>query len=280
MLKGSAGGLQASDPALVVIQQKTQDWSWTSMRVIGGGDFNGDGYGDVVVFTVAQDGYSYSSWLFPGTASGKLQDPTNKIELRSDPGGWLYSSSKPAVTDVNKDGFDDLVIFHRGPSNEIVRHVLKGSASGLQASDPAMVAWQYPSQGWKWDSTRLVGGGDFNGDGYGDILAFSINPDGQSFNLWLFPGSASGLGAPIFQRTLGPNPGGWLYSSSKPAVTDVNKDGFDDLVIFHRGPSNEIVRHVLKGSASGLQASDPAMVAWQYPSQGWKWDSTRLVGGN
>ncbi len=122
--------------------------------------------------------------------------------------------------------------------------------------------------------------GDFNGDGYGDVVAFSVHPDGRTFNVWLFPGSASGLGNPVFQRTLGPSFGGWLFEYSKPAVADVNNDGYSDLIIFHRGPNNEIVRHVLRGSSGGIQASDPNNVAWQLPSQGWLWSYVRVLGGN
>jgi len=110
------------------------------------------------------------------------------------------------------------------------------------------------------------------------VLAFSVFPDGKTFNVWLFPGSASGLGAPVFQRTLGPNDGGWLYGSTKPTITNVNKDAFDDLVIFHQGPHNEIVRHMLLGSPSGIQASNPGNVTWQFPSQGWLWNSLRTPG--
>ena len=278
-LKGSASGIQATDPALVIWQFPAQGWRWDSTRIVGGGDFNGDGFGDVLAFSVDQDGYAFASWTYLGSASG-LQEPSNKIELKSDPGGWLYANSKPTITDVNNDNYDDLVIFHRGPNNEIVRHVLKGSAGGVTASDPNMVTWQYGSQGWLWDKVKIVGGGDFNGDGYGDVLAFSSFPDNRTFNVWLFTGSVSGVNAPVFQRTLGPSMGGWLYGSSKPSIADVDNDGFEDLVIFHRGPQNEIVRHVLKGSAGGIQASDPNNVAWQLPSQGWLWDYVRVIGGN
>ena len=278
ILFGSSSGVQASDQNLVRWQFPADGWSWNNIRLVGGGDFNGDGYGDVLAFVVSQDGTTFSSWVYPGSANGGLGNPINKLELRSDSGGWSFKYSKPVITNVNHDAYDDLVIFHRGPNNEIARHILLGSASGIQQSNQSMLAWQFPSQGWLWSNIRLVGGGDFNGDGYGDVLAFSVFPDGKTFNVWLFPGSASGLGAPVFQRTLGPNDGGWLYGSTKPTITNVNKDAFDDLVIFHQGPHNEIVRHMLLGSPSGIQASNPGNVTWQFPSQGWLWNSLRTPG--
>ena len=278
VLAGSASGIQASNPANVAWQFPADGWTWNNIRLVGGGDFNGDGYGDVLAFSVSQDGANFTSWIYPGSSTGGLLSPINKVELRGDTGGWSFKYAKPVVTNVNNDTYDDLVIFHRGPNNEIARHVLLGASSGIQSSNQSMLAWQFPAQGWLWSSVRPIGGGDFNGDGYGDVLAFSVFPDGRTFNVWLFPGSASGLGSPVFQRTLGPYNGGWLYGSSKPIITNVNNDAYDDLVIFHRGPNNEIVRHVLAGSASGIQASNPASVAWQFPAQGWLWSNVRSPG--
>ena len=278
VLKGSASGIQASDEAWVGWQYPSQGWLWSNIRLVGGADFNGDGYGDVLAFSVDPDGVGYNIYTFNGSANG-LQAPVFQRSLGAANGGWDFSKSKPVIVNVNGDAYADLVVFHQGSGNEIVRSILKGSASGIQASDEAWVGWQTPAQGWSWTNLRLAGIGDFNGDGYGDVAAFSIFPDEKTYNLWLYTGSSTGLQDPTFQRTMGPDNGGWDINKTKPLAVGVNGDVYMDLVIFHQGPSNEIVRHVLKGSPSGIQASDESWVQWQFPSQGWLWTNVRMIGG-
>ncbi len=279
VLKGSSSGLQQSDQSWVAWQFPSQGWLWSNLRIAGGGDFNGDGYGDVSVISVDPNGQSFNVWLYNGSSSG-LQNPTLQQSLGPNNGGWNFKKAKTTVTNVNGDTYMDLVVLHQGPDNEVVRSVLKGSSTGIQASDASMVGWQFPSQGWLWSNLKIAGGGgDYNGDGKDDLVVFSIFPDGKTFNVWLYPGSNSGLGEPLFQQTLGPAYGGWTFKQTKPVPTNVNGDSYLDLVAFHQGPGNEAVRHVLKGSSSGLQQSDQSWVAWQFPSQGWLWSNLRIAGG-
>jgi hypothetical protein len=243
------------------------------------GDFNGDGYGDVIVFSVFPDGRTFNVWMYPGSATG-LQSPVFQMTLGPNNGGFDYTKSKPVAVNVNGDSYTDLEIFHQGPNDEVVRNTLKGSATGLQASDQSLVVWQTPAQGWNWSSIRVADAGDFNGDGYGDVAMYASQPDGRTVTIWLYKGSSGGLQDPVSQMTLGPTAGGWNFTQMKTVATNVNGDGYSDLVIFHQGPNDEIVRHVLKGSASGLQPSDQSWVQWQFPSQGWLWSNIRIASGN
>lgn len=173
---------------------------------------------------------------------------------------------------VNVDGdvYDDLVIFHQGPNDEVARHVLKGSAAGIQAAEPNMTALQTPAQGWRWSNLRIAGGGDVNGDGYGDVAMISAYPGGRDYVLYNYLGSAVAL-TPQFRVELTAKNGGWDLTKTRGAVADVTGDGKTDVVLFHQGPADEIGRHVLKGSEIGTLPSDPAMTGMQYPYQGWAW---------
>lgn len=241
-----------------------------------GGDFNGDGYEDILAVSLYPDGRGAVLYLYRGSADG-LDDPEFQQELTPANGGWDFSKSKMITADINGDAYKDLVIFHQGPNDEIVRHVFKGSQAGLTAGDPTMMATQFPYQGWKWSNIRIAGAGDFNGDGLDDVAVLSAYPNGRDSALYLFRGSVAGL-VPEFQRELVSWSGGWDLRRMKYGTTDIDGDTFAELVIFHQGQNDEIVRHVFKGSTEGIGSPDPSMTSLQSPSQGWKWSNLRIVG--
>lgn len=181
------------------------------------GDFNGDGYGDVLVSSVYPDGEGMAMHLYKGSAGG-LTGSDFQQELTPAYGGWAFRRSKMVAANVDGDAYTDLVIFHQGLSDEIVRHIFKGSATGIQANDPNTSAIQYPYQGWKWSNLHVAGAGDFNGDGYDDIAVFSAYPGGEDAALYSYFGSPTGL-APAFQRELTSRAGGWNLKCMKPLLS-------------------------------------------------------------
>ena len=234
----------------------------------GAGDFNGDGYGDVAVLSAYPNGQDAVLYSFKGSPTGLT--PEFQRELTSWTGGWNFQRMKTAVTNVNGDAYNDLVIFHQGLNDEVARHVLKGSATVIQPTDPNMAVLQTPAQGWKWSNLRVVGGGDFNGDGYGDVAMISAYPNGHDYALYNYLGSLGGL-TPQYQHQLTANTGGWDLTRTRGGTSDVTGDGKTDVVLFHQGLQDELARHILKGSVSGTQPTDPNMVGLQYPYQGWQW---------
>ncbi|MDQ0866502.1 S8 family serine peptidase [Arthrobacter globiformis] len=133
--------------------------------VLAGGDFNGDGKGDVL----ARENSGFL-WLYPGNGRGGW------LARRQVGSGWNGFTSLVAPGDFNGDRRVD---------------VLARDASGAM--------WLYPgngSGGWLarvkvgsgWNAfTALVGPGDFNGDGKADVLARDTTGA-----LWLYPGNGRG----------------------------------------------------------------------------------------
>ncbi|QQR50961.1 VCBS repeat-containing protein [Candidatus Saccharibacteria bacterium] len=96
--------------------------------------------------------------------------------------------------------------------------------------------------------------GDFNGDGYADLAVTSTYPDGQSFNLWLFPGSATGLGDPVFQQHFSSSQY-WMIPNIKFSVANINGDSYVDLVMFAANAYDGVTIVQISGSSSALTAS-------------------------
>ncbi|MGQ0433543.1 MAG: FG-GAP-like repeat-containing protein [Microthrixaceae bacterium] len=106
------------------------------------GDFNGDGYGDVVWYSASGDDKVW--W---GAADGGFQAGTIGV------GGQFT----PVVGDFDGDGRDDIYWFSPGGGDSIYY----GTASGFRAT--------YPNANGDFDALP----GDFNGDGRDDIYWFS-----------------------------------------------------------------------------------------------------------
>jgi hypothetical protein len=181
---GSPTGLGASgSPA-------NADWHGESnsagalygLSVAGAGDVNGDGYSDVLV---GAPNYDYGSFaeagrisLYDGSLGGLPASPSWYTS------GWqasgLFGTSVAGAGDVNGDGYADIVVGAPGQGNgeagEGIVYVYAGSAAGC--ASPAL----WSAEGNQADAAfgrSVAGGGDFNGDGYADILVGAPLFDGS-----------------------------------------------------------------------------------------------------
>jgi hypothetical protein len=203
--------------------------------------------------------------------------------------------------DFNGDGIADLAVGAATEDVSGLRHagavnVLYGSATGLQTTSPAAQYWSQDSPDVE-DQTaqenrfgRSLAVGDFNGDGYADLVAGvpfeTVGSHKRAGAVNVLYGSAAGLqatgdGGPDDQVWNQDSPGvedqaetadrfGWAL-----AVGDFNADGFADLAV---GVPMETVEadqvkaagavNVLYGSAAGLQATGDGGPDDQFWTQG------------
>ncbi|MER6915611.1 FG-GAP-like repeat-containing protein [Streptomyces sp. NPDC000594] len=141
----------------------------TFIHGVTSGDLNGDRKADIVTVGSGTPGALAQVWK--GTAQG----PASPAPVRNPSGNSLTPWSLDAG-DINKDGYEDLVIGH--PNGGLIIH-LPGSAKGL-ATDrirfinqetPGVPGSTPPRDNWEdWDDFgHTVSIGDIDGDGYGDI---------------------------------------------------------------------------------------------------------------
>ncbi|MCW3095456.1 MAG: hypothetical protein JWL77_1074 [Chthonomonadaceae bacterium] len=117
-------------------------------KVVGVGDFNGDGKSDLVFQN--QSSNQVSIWFMNGpTYQGGVLLPFTP------PVGWTVAG----VGDFNADGFPDLV-FQNQSTGQLALWYMNGTTYM-----GGTVLTTVPGAGWK-----VVGVGDYNGDGYADLL--------------------------------------------------------------------------------------------------------------
>jgi hypothetical protein len=215
------------------------------------GDVNGDGYDDIIVGAYHYKEFTGRVYVYAGNANGLSATPV--LTITGEGPDIYFGRSVAAAGDVNGDGYDDVVVGAQAYDNWTGRvYVYPGSPSGVGATPIFTAGGEGPSNSFG----RSVGAaGDVNGDGYSDVVVGAHGYGDFRGRIYVYAGSADGLGAvPLFTASGEGANGHFGYSAG--TAGDVNRDGYDDLIVgANRQSKNTGSVYVFAGSSNGLSAT-------------------------
>ncbi|CAN2039066.1 hypothetical protein GMMP15_1030066 [Candidatus Magnetomoraceae bacterium gMMP-15] len=131
-------------------------------RYVSGGDFNSDGFDDVVV--TVQTTNAYAIYLYLGNSSGLSKTPAQTLNY----GGKNSPAKLSNAGDVNGDGVDDLLVgeWYDEKNNSGTDlgsvHIFYGSSSGLETAPALTIKGTQDNEKL---GIYVSSAGDVNGDG-------------------------------------------------------------------------------------------------------------------
>ncbi|MEO5353375.1 MAG: FG-GAP-like repeat-containing protein [Magnetococcus sp. XQGC-1] len=249
VLFGHAGGgssftlanLTAMSSAEGFVLPDTADGAYSGQSVSGAGDFNGDGFSDLIIGAPGVGGNGAVYLVYGNSGGGgfglaTLDGSNSSAGFRLDgASGVVLGHAVHSAGDINGDGLDDLIVGVSGGGAPGASYVLFGHAAD---NSPISLSALDGSNGFRLPGfgSTVASAGDFNGDGFADLLIGA--PAGNSAHVvfghagsfaTLNDLNPSSLGAAQgFHLTggAGENVGYDVHSAG-----DFNGDGFADLIV-------------------------------------------------
>ena len=260
---------------------------------VSAGDVDDDGYDDIIIGARGADSNgsnSGSTYVVSGKvasdsaselSSGTINLAT--IVASDDNAGFSldgeraydYSGDSVSSGDVNGDGYDDIVIGANGADSNGDEsgstYVVFGKASVFSetinlsdiTSDDGSAGFRLDGESvGGWSGSSIASAGDFNGDGYDDIIIGAHRADLNGYrsgSTYVVFGKAGGFKGTMQLSGLDGSDGfrldgGSAYDrsgSSVSSVGDVNDDGYDDIIIESGGYDYIIYGHATSVSIEG-----------------------------
>jgi hypothetical protein len=231
-------------------------------------DLNGDGFDELAIGapdSIILDTNQNAGRVYFYSGSRDGPDPAQPLILDGPDGGGQFGQSLASV-DFDGDGFADLAV---GAPTRVISdqlqgsiYVYRGGPNGLERPAAFVLTGSgFVTEGLGWS---LDCAGDFNGDGYGDLVAGApttlIADQVRSGEAFIF------FGGPAEQQATMPlNPEQNLNESIGLAVAgggDIDGDGLSDVIVGAPAAETSTGRafaYYITGSAHRLQASPPPL---------------------
>jgi FG-GAP repeat protein/flagellar hook capping protein FlgD/VCBS repeat protein len=217
--------------------------------VAGAGDFNGDGYDDVIVGVYGSDAAGAGAGqaiIYFGTRGGAPQT----LVLNGAPGD-LFGLAVAGAGDVNGDGYDDVIVGgnqNGGGSTKGVAYIFYGGSSPNAVADVTLNGFAIGDL----FGSAVGSAGDVNRDGYADVIVGAYgNGAGSAFIYFGGPAMTSS------SVTLNGEAVGDAFGIAVGTAKDFNGDGYDDVIVgaIHGG-SNYGRAYIYYGGVRMDSASD------------------------
>jgi pectate lyase len=212
-----------NDVADLVLTGETQNNCFGDHITVG--DVNGDGYDDILVSAARFNDGQGRAYLYYGGAN--IDEIPDKIFTGGNPGDLLSGGGAHPIylADMNKDGFDDVIIAARDFGNSKGRvYIFYGSPNMDENTDIAIEGQVSGSQ-----FGHSIAVGDLNGDGNMDLIIGAIKYEEYKGQIYLYYGPIA-LDTSVDKTFTGEDTKD-VFGNAMTAHGDVDADGCDDLLV-------------------------------------------------
>ena len=283
---------------------------WSGYSVSSAGDINGDGYDDIIIGADKADPNGVKNSGSTYVVFGKESRFSRTIDLSELDGSdgfridgesrWDWSGdSVSSAGDINGDGYDDIIIGADGAdpngassgSTYVVFGKERGFSRAIDLSElDGSDGFRIDGESTKdWSGSSVSSAGDFNGDGYDDLIigARYADPNGYaSGSTYVVFGKERGFSRTIDLSELDGSDGfridgenrGDRSGHSVSSAGDINNDGYDDIIIgAPRTDEGAGYSYVIYGYATSVTNIDEGNASFVVTSDG---DLTAAVAGD
>ncbi|MFZ1459926.1 MAG: FG-GAP-like repeat-containing protein, partial [Ignavibacteria bacterium] len=219
--------------------------------VSGGGDVNGDGYSDMIAGAFGYNSSTGRAYVYTNTLRGEdIADLEMKGEAQYD----YFGVSVSSAGDVNRDGYNDVIIGALGYNNRTGRaYIFYGEIIMDNIPDVILTGESINSE----FGASVSSAGDVNGDGFDDVIVGADAYSSFTGRAYVFYGGAvmNNVADVICTGSNTYELFGWSVSGAG----DVNDDGFSDLIVSSLGYSNTGSANIYFGGTSMDNTADVIM---------------------
>ncbi|MBV6479508.1 MAG: hypothetical protein HGGPFJEG_02282 [Ignavibacteria bacterium] len=210
--------------------------------VSSAGDVNADGYSDVIAGAYVYNSYTGRVYLYYG---GSSVNNTADVVMTGEATNIYFGYSISNAGDVNRDGFQDVIIGALGYANFTGKACIYFGGTPMNNTEDIIFTGEAVGDRLGYSVSDA---GDVNGDGYSDVIAGAhLFNSGTGRSYLYFGGTSVNNEADVIMTGESANN---FFGASVSSAGDPNGDGYSDLIVGAYGYYTQTGKaHLYFGSA-------------------------------